>query len=356
MTRDYGKSWTSISGDLPKDVFARSIRQDPVDRDLLYAGTQRGMWASWDLGAHWRSLRLNMPASPIYDIEIQPRADDLIVASHGRGVWVLDDLRPLQELASTNGSLTLFAPRDAYRWFRWSPVNPFPDGQPTNDFVGPNVRYGALLTYDLPKGKHKTASIQIIDSSGHVIRHLTGKAVPHADGLNRTAWDLDEDGPVKWTGTYETNQGSATGAEAMPGIYTVRLAVDGVVKEQRVTVKLDSRDPTAFEQAQIRHDTLAELYRDVSAVDVMLNAIDKKMKSAAPSARAALLAFKHRLTSSPRNDEDLSGPPGLRDRLGDLIYRISGSSHQTPTQAQMDVAATLKQSFARLALEYKSLR
>jgi hypothetical protein len=297
-----------------------------------------------------------MPASPIYDIQIQPRANDLLVASHGRGVWVLDDLRPLQELASANGPLTLFAPRDAYRWFRWSPVNPFPDGLPTNDFVGPNVPYGALLTYDLGKGKHKTASIQIVDSSGHVIRHLTGKAVPHAEGLNRTAWDLSEDGPVKWMGTYETNQGSATGAEAMPGIYTVRLAVDGTVKEQRVTVKLDPRDPTTFEQAQIRHDTLSELYREVSAVDVMLNAIDKKMKSAAPSARAAMLAFKARLTSSPRNDEDLSGPPGLRDRLGDLIYRISGSSYQAPTQAQSAVAASLGQSFAKLQQEFKTLK
>jgi photosystem II stability/assembly factor-like uncharacterized protein len=356
MTRDYGSTWTSISGDLPKDVFARSVRQDPVNPSLLFAGTQRGMWASWDLGAHWQSLRLNMPASAIYDIEIQPRADDLLVASHGRGVWVLDDIRPLEQLASAGGSLTLFAPRDAYRWFRWSPVNPFPDGLPTNDFTGPNVPYGALITYDLGKGKHKAASIQVFDSSGRVVRHLTGKAVPHEDGLNRAAWDLDEDGPVKWSATYETNQGPATGAEVMPGTYTVALNVDGVVRKQRVVVKLDPRDPATLEQAQLRHDTLAELNREFGALDTMLNTIDKKLKSAPPSARSALLAFRRRLTSDPRNDEDLSGPPGLRDRIGDLIYRLTASSYQAPTQPQLAVAASLKQAFAAIDVDYKSLR
>jgi hypothetical protein len=142
----------------------------------------------------------------------------------------------------------------------------------------------------------------------------------------------------------------------MPGTYTVALNVDGVVREQRVVVKLDPRDPATLEKARSRHDTLAELYREFGAVDAMLNAIDKKMKSASPSARPALLAFKHRLSSDPRNDEDLSGPPGLRDRLGDLIYRLTASSYQAPNQPQLAVAAALKHAFATIDSDYKSLR
>ena len=138
-THDYGATWRSISSDLPNDLFVRSIRQDPENANLLYAGTRRGVWASWDGGGHWRSLRLNMPASAVYDIEIQPQRNDLLVATHGRGVWVFDDLRPLQQLSSTTSStVTLFAPRDAYRWWQWSPINSFTDNTlPSNIFQRP---------------------------------------------------------------------------------------------------------------------------------------------------------------------------------------------------------------------------
>ena len=128
-TDDYGASWHSIAADLPADQFARTIRQDPRNANLLYAGTQRGLWVSFDAGAHWESLRLNMPATAIYDIELQtaqkrPRRR----SSHGRGVWILDDLTPLQRWSSTaSASVTLFAPRDAYRMWEWPPVNTFAD-------------------------------------------------------------------------------------------------------------------------------------------------------------------------------------------------------------------------------------
>ncbi len=358
MTRDGGATWSSISGDLPNDVFLRSVRQDPVDPDLLYAGSQRGMWASWDLGSHWQSLRLNMPASAIYDIEIQPRTNDLLVAAHGRGVWVLDDLHALQTLPSVASTgMTLIAPRQTTRWWQWSPINSFPSGMlPTNVFAGQNVRYGAILTYWLRSGSHGPATIDIIDAHGRVIRHLHGKDVPHSAGINRATWDLNEDGPAKWLGTFEDNQGPATGPEAMPGSYTVRLQIDGATAESPLVVVSDPRDTSTLAQLQSRHDALAELLGELGAVDTMLNTIDQRMKSATAQNRTILVSFKQRLTYDPRNVEDLGSPAGLREKLQDLIGRIQGSSFQAPTQAQSVASAELKTSFDEIQSAFAALR
>lgn len=358
-TRDYGSSWRSIVGDFPKDLFVRNIRQDPVNGDLLYAATQRGVWASWDAGSHWRSLRLNMPASAIYDIEIQPRANDLLVATHGRGVWVFDDLAALQEVESTNSStVTLFAPRTTYRWWQWGPINYFKAGSlPDNVFHAPNVSYGALITYALAAGKHRKHALEIIDINGDVIRHLAGSDVPANTGFNRTAWDLKEDGPTKWLGTYEVNQGPGGGAEVVPGTYTVRLRVDGLTREQKVSVLADPRDPSTEAEIQQRHDTLKALFAELGGVDVMLNRLDKAARSdELRSGRATVMAFRRSLTYDPKNAVDYRGPAGLRERLQDLIARISGTSYQAPTQAQTDMAASLREAYQRASRAYSALQ
>lgn len=344
-THDFGATWKSISGDLPRNLFVRSIRQDPKNTNLLYAGTQRGVYASWDGGTHWHSLRLNMPATAIYDIEIQPQANDLLVASHGRGVWILDDLTAIQQYTpSIARALTLFAPRETLRWARLSPVNSFEDGLPSNEFAGPNLEYGALLTYSLPK-EDKHATIDVLDAGGHLIRHLTGKDVPHKAGINRTAWDLDTEGPTKWHGTFEFNQGPSTGPEVVPGTYTVRLNANGTHAEQDVVVKADPRDSLTMEQMQARYDFMKALYRELSITDQWLNDIDKRVK--AGHSTPALLRFKRELTYGPRNAEDLGGPPGFRDRLGDLIGRMSGN-YAPPTQSQIDEAHALRAIFKKL--------
>jgi hypothetical protein len=356
MTRDYGASWTSIAGDMPKYLFVRSIRQDPKNANLLYAGTQRGMYASWDLGRHWHSLRLNMPATAIYDIQIHPRTNDLVIASHGRGVWVLDDLTPLQQFQLASGSQTfMFAPREAMRWWRWSPVNYFTGGTPANQFVGPNAAYGALITYYLPKHFKPGPAVEIVDVQGHVVRHLSGKDVPNKPGLNRFAWDLQEDGPTKWNGTFELNKGPAAGAEVLPGTYLVRLRAGGETKEQHVTVVADPRDGATGAQYLVRHYTLTELYGELDGVDKMLNSIDKRLKTAHGAHAQALVAFKRRLTYNPRNDEDLGGPNGIRERLNDLISRIGSTSFQAPNEPQQREAADIKAAYERMTAEYRRL-
>ena len=263
-THDYGATWSSISGDLPGDVFVRSIRQDGKRENILYAGTQLGVFISWDSGIHWHSLRLNMPAAAIYDIGVQSWTNDLIVATHGRGVWILDDITALQHpnVLLQQSITALFPLRKTYRWSRFAPINAFETGVPSNVFYGPNVAYGALITYSVAR-QDRSASIEILDAQGHIVRHLNGDAVPHKAGLNRTAWNLTENGPVKWKGTYAINQGPADGAEIVPGTYTVLLTTARATQQQSVVVEKDPRDPQTIDQMQARHDFLSALFSEL---------------------------------------------------------------------------------------------
>jgi len=359
QTTDFGASWSSIAGNLPHDLFVRSIRQDPTNPNLLYAGTQRGVWASWDRGKNWQPLRLNMPASAIYDIEIQPRANDLVVGTHGRGVWILDDLRAVQELAGIAQTAPhLFPLRDTLRWWRWAPINWFyKNSLPNNIFTGTNVDYGALITYWLPSKTAKPPRLEIFDGRGRVVRRLTGKSAPHKAGLNRTSWDLQEDGPTKWFGTFKDNQGPEEGADVVPGTYTVRLRVNGVALEQKVVVKPDPRATATPQEYQQRHDLLAGLYSELGAVDIMLNAIDKRLKNRSVSVarQKLMLALRERLSYDAKNVEDISRPTAFRERLFDLITRVSSTSYQTPTEAQVREAARLRQMYEQLVAASKGL-
>lgn len=356
-TGDFGATWHSIASNLPAGQFVRSVREDLKNGDILYAGTQRGVWISFDRGGHWNSLRLNMPATAVYDLELQPAMDDLLVASHGRGAWALDDLASLRELGRAQAiGLTLFAPRDAYRMWQWSPINSFSGGQPDNEFVGENPAYGALIDYYLPKVAAHPPTLEILDAQGRTVRHVDPKELSNLSGINRASWDLAEDGPVKWTGTFKLNQGPDVGAEVVPGTYTIRLTVDGRTQSQPLTVRADPRDPGTPERYARRHDFLHGLMLQIGTVDTMLDHIDARLKTATPSQAAALRAFQRELTLNPRNVEDLAAPPGLREELMDLATRVGSTSFQAPTAAQMEEAARLAASYQVLTARYAALK
>lgn len=353
-TGDYGATWTTIAGNLPRNVFVRSIREDPTDANMLYAGTSRGVFVSFDRGASWQSLRLNMPATPIYDIEIQPAMNDLLVVAHGRGVWVLDDLTPLRDLAKARRTaLTLFPIRPTYKMATNVPVNTFTKPMlPLNEFIGPNPPYGALISYYLSKPE-KSVSIEILDSTGRIVRHLHDKNANA--GINRTSWDLNEDGPVKWMGTFKDNQGPATGADVVPGAYTVRIAANRATQTQAVTVKEDPRDTAGAADAATRYAFLHELYLELGGVDTMLNHIDAQLKKASPARKAWLLAFRAKLTYNPNSVEDLSGPAKLREHLLDLIGRVAPTSFQVPNASETEYGTQLKTEYASLQSQAKAL-
>ena len=317
VTEDYGATWRSIVNGIPDDDFTRVIREDPQQEGLLFAGTERGIYVSFNDGEEWQSLRNNLPVVPIHDLVIKD--DDLVVATHGRSFWILDDISPLRQLAagSVEGGAFLFAPRKTYRWvngprFAVVPsaggynyhhagglVTTFEDvegpaGDTERRFVdaGDNPPDGALIQYYLASPPMQPVRLTFLTEGGDEIRRFTsqpkdgesGPCVPAAIGGNRFAWDLRHESATPIPG----DQGSAgqaggpSGPKVVPGNYRVRLEVDGQTYEQPLTIQADPRSGASqqefqaqFElQIQIR-DTLSRLNECVVTIRAIRDQIGR---------------------------------------------------------------------------------
>ena len=258
-TRDGGKSWTSIVAGIPDGSFVNAVREDPLKAGLLYAGTENGVFVSFDDGDAWQPLQLNLPNTSIRDLTV--RDDALAIATHGRSFWILDDLTPLRQssAALARESAHLFAPQVATR------VQPKDDeGTPLPPDVsaGENPPDGAILDYYLGKAAH-TVALDIIDRTGASIRRFASddkidpidpskldipafyvkpQAVPEtAPGMHRFGWDLH----YQSLGAGRRRRRGSGGPWAVPGAYRVRLTVDGKPSEQPFLVRLDPRDRVA---------------------------------------------------------------------------------------------------------------
>jgi photosystem II stability/assembly factor-like uncharacterized protein len=364
VTTDAGTTWTRIDARLPRTTSTHVVRVDPKNPSLLYAGTEAGVWYSRDRGRGWQSLQFNLPATPVYDLQIQPQANDLIVATHGRSIWILDDLAPVQQSAHIGTTPYLFALRPGTMWAQWAPLETGDGGSlPANYAVGANPRGPAIITFWQNRPAKSRPAIAIVDANGKVVRHLSGSYktddgtkywVSNAAGYNRLAWDGLEDGPQRWNGTTLQNAGPLTGAEAVPGTYTIRLTIDGHTQEQSFTLKADPRSPSTAGDLAARHDYLARLYADVSKINTLLNTIDaqqavlRKHHDAASRARSARLdGIRHMLTANDEHDEDsIAKPDQLREQLLAAAGAI-GSSLQAPTAAHLENAKLLQSKFER---------
>lgn len=344
-TDDFGATWRDITGNLPADANARVVRQDPREPNLLYTGTENGLWISYDRGGRWEQLKAGLPAVPVYDVHVQPAANDLLLATHGRGFYVLDDVTALQRLAAARATnVTFFPIREATLWASFPSVEPGDGGSmPSDAFVGPNAPSGAVLTFYLRAKAKDRPWIEILDAQGHAVRTLRG-AIPHNPdappakeesakyyvtndrGLNRVTWDGTENGPARWLGTSFQNAGPSSGAEALPGTYTARLHVDGTTYDQAFTLVDDPHSPWTAEQRAARHAFLTTLNGWYDQVDRALNAIDAKLKKATPAERAHLLALRAELTANDRNDEDsVANPDRIREQIGGLMGQLGGA-------------------------------
>ena len=263
-TTDAGKTWTLITQGMNSMGPVNVVREDPVKAGLLYAGTEREVYFSIDDGANWASLRNNMPATSIRDLVIKD--NDLVVGTHGRSIWILDNIAPLRELA-TKGSKTafLFSPSTAYRVRdNMFSDTPLPPEEPT----GQNPPDGAILDYYLGKAVERV-EINILDKNGKVVRSYASDgpkdkidttALPHPTywirpqtfpgtdkGHHRFVWDLRHE-PPKGTkrqfsiaAVYKNTPSGPNGPYVHPGTYTVQLKVDEVTQEKTIEVKLDPR-------------------------------------------------------------------------------------------------------------------
>jgi hypothetical protein len=333
VTHDFGRHWTSIVNNLPQDQYVRSVRPDLHDARIVYAGTEAGLWISFDGGGTWHDFRNGMPTVSVRDIRIQPQWDDLMIATHGRSLYIMDDIRALRMLPGGQGRPFVLAPRVSYEY------NLHSDDEGTyTDYSAQNPPYGAIITYYLPQEIKPAPEIQILDAHMHVIRtvkgthKVEGKEQPFVSnkvGINRYVWDFQIDGPVKWYGAAkEEYQGPNEGPAAPPGRYYVRMAVAGKTYTLPFTVKADP--DTHFTQADFEASyAFAKKYlRQFSVIDTMLNALDsvkKELNAAKTDAKtksntalqqqidAALAqrdALFHELTADYHNDEDSIQRPG----------------------------------------------
>jgi len=358
-TDDYGKHWRSLRANLPAGEPAHVIREDPRDAHILYAGFEQGVRVSFDRGGSWTDLRLNMPPVAVPDLRVQPRANDLVLATHGRGFYILDDLAPLQSWSAARGrsAPTLFASRPAYRFAAGYDYGVQADAccVAPNETVGKNPPPGALISYFLPHAPHVRPVAEIIDGGGHVVRRMRGTK---SGGINRIAWNLTEDAPLPWFAAREWNRGPTSGPEVVPGRFTIALLA-GAAPPQRteLTVLPDPRSHWTLAQMTDRRNFPRTLHAELSSIDRTLNALDALGRQLAAHPDPALDARRRRagarFTSSPLNSEDqLLFADRLRERLQNLLGDVS-LSQSPPTPAHRTEAAQIRALFiaARAAYE-----
>jgi hypothetical protein len=278
-THDFGKSWQIIVTGLPATEMARVVREDPVRKGLLYAGTDTGVYVSFDDGDRWQPLQLNLPTATINDLDVHE--NDLVAATFGRALWILDDLTPLRQWHSDTAAVALFQPQPAVR-VRWdnNQDTPLPRETP----AGQNPPDGAILDYYLKTPPAGEITLSILDAQGQTVRRFSSgakapdlplpnvpaywfapvEALPKQAGLNRFVWDLRHPNPQALPYAYfgslleyteytladhavptDTPRQQPQGPLATPGDYTVELTVGGQTYRQPLTVKLDPRVRTS---------------------------------------------------------------------------------------------------------------
>jgi photosystem II stability/assembly factor-like uncharacterized protein len=366
-TTDFGNTWRSIVSNLPKGEVARAIAEDRKNPDLLYLGTETGLWVSWNKGGQWTRLKANLPTIPIYEIKTHPRDNDLILATHARGIWILDDLGILQQWAKSDAAATAHA-------FEPDPVLAF---NAANDqmkgfegdrlFLGMNPAPGATLAYHL-KVDAKDVKWTIRDAGGNVVRESSGEAMKdrHKAGLNIVKWDLRVE-PVKplppppgtAPGTAAPGGGGFFGATnngplVPPGTYRAALSVDG--KEVQTVNVAVTGDPeikitdadrkvwfdTAMDlqQLQQKANDAAELVQNANAQLQQLQQ-QTRNQTLAPGVKQSMDNMSKEMESARRRLGLMGGgggfggnPENVRGRIGQLKGAIIGST-SVPTNTQL---------------------
>ncbi len=301
-THDSGKTWTEIVNGIPAGQIVNAVREDPKRKDLLFAGTEKGVYVSFDDGASWESLRLNLPASSVRDLII--KNEDLVVATHGRGFWILDNITPLRQFNPVAGVVDpgskssaptvsarssedqLFKPQTALRVrANLNPDTPLPPDEP----AGENPPDGAVIDYLLSKDASGPVTIEIKDRNGQSVRKYSStdapvepnpkrlripsywirplQSVSTKAGMHRFLWDMhytpvpDVEPEFPISATYRNTAPAATSPWVTPGNYTVTLTVDGKSFSQPLTVTMDPRVQASATDLQEQFDLSWKLYQ-----------------------------------------------------------------------------------------------
>ena len=360
-TTDAGKSWTAITGGLPQGAVVRAVREDPAKRGLLYAGTELGVFVSFDDGGHWQKLQLNLPATPIHDLLV--KNDNLVVATHGRSFWILDDLTPLRQVADAGGDVTLYKPQTALRLH-------YPDEVDTRRPVGENPPAGALIDYVLKTKAAGEVTVDITDSDGKPVRHLSSThtdkgeqppewpdrivpndKIPAHAGMNRLVWDLRMADPVQIPGAFYSGS-EPRGPLVLPGNYQVKLTVSGNSYTQPLTVAVDPR--VAGSEEAIREKTVLAVaaLKDIDALHRAVNEIRAERPKLAAAKSPLLTSLdpieQDLIQVNMKGSEANLAFPG---KLNELYASFAGSQDDADTAPTTQHQAMFNELHAQLETE-----
>jgi photosystem II stability/assembly factor-like uncharacterized protein len=398
-THDGGKTWTEIVNGMANDAPVDAVREDPKRKGLLFAGTEREVYVSFDDGDHWQSLRLNMPPSSIRDIII--KNDDLIAATHGRGFWILDDVTPLRQLtpAVADAAAFLFKPQAATR-VRWdmNTDTPLPPDEP----AGENPPDGAIVDYHLGPGSGGAVTLEILDSGGKLVhRFSSDDPAPKVDpalaiptywvrpaqilsdkkGMHRFLWDmhyapLPEGRPeYPMQAIYHDTPIAPSSPWAMPGNYTVKLTVNGHSYSESLAVKMDPRVHTSQADLLQQFTVSKQLYDDMTTASKALEqmrAVREKLRQlhdrgGQGAAADSLSAFHQKLLAlegaggggrGGGGRGAVAGPDTISSVNGSLglMMRLIQGADVAPTTQAVAAAADRRKAMASLLQRWATMK
>jgi photosystem II stability/assembly factor-like uncharacterized protein len=374
-THDGGRTWQLVVAGIPVDHFVNAVREDPVRRGLLYAATELGVYVSFDDGDHWQSLQLDLPPTSVRDLDVH--GDDLVAGTHGRGIWILDDVSPLRQLDAEAAAAKswLFAPAPAYRvrpeGFAGTPL-------PKDEPMAANPPFGAWIDYHLSAGAEQPVTLDVLDAAGATVRHYasdvparepdlsklrvtpdwfaTPSTLSTAPGMHRFVWTLRYPAPP------ELARGDpyGDGVWAPPGRYTLALTVDGVRHTQSLDLEPDpdvhlpaSAYADQFALAQRIETLRARVARAAKQADDLGDALDGRLAGAPASVRADLAALRARVADvsgvrpEPNSTNSWAFPPKrtatlrwVQSALDTLAQAVDGADAEPSPDARAGFDAT----------------
>jgi photosystem II stability/assembly factor-like uncharacterized protein len=383
-THDGGKSWQAVAAGIPDGAFVNAVREDPVRRGLLYAGTERGVWVSFDDGDHWQPLQNGLPVSSVRDLVVH--GDDLVVATHGRAFWVLDDVSVLRQVdaASADRPALLFQPAKAIRvrpaGFTGTPL-------PRDEPIAENAPYGATLDYYLKTAASGPITLRILDAAGREVRRYRSDDLPKPPdparlqiepswvqppstlsttaGMHRFVW------PLRYAAHPELSDGSswADGAWAPPGSYRVELVVGAERLTRPLEVEKDPRVKLPQEAFQAEHDLARRIetarvdtergLKEIGAADKKLG--ERKAKGNAAKAAEALRARLAAISGGNAQPFGVAAPPTPRPTLRSVqedlqtLAEIDGAD-AAPSPDALSGFAKARQDLDRLLAAWNQLK
>jgi len=387
-TRDGGKTWQQITAGISDSEPVDTVREDTVRKGLLFAGTEKSVWLSFDDGDHWQTLQLNLPHTSMRDLWIQD--NDLLVATHGRGFWILDDISPLRQIAASlaQAQVHLFNPAPAWRIMRstW-PDTPIPPDEPTAE----NPPDGAVIDYYLGKAADGPVTLDILDSSGKIVRHFSSEDRPEMTqeqldkeliplywvkpftkpettaGMHRFVWDLHYTAPTAANHEYPImavpyrTPRRPLGPRALPGQYTVKLTLGTQSLTAPLTVKQDPRmkvSPGAWQQQFQVITKLASLLSESSKPVIQARSVKEQIENLHVTGEAAeaVERLDKKVTELIEGGESDKGPA-----LGDLndaiagLYIAVGQVDAAPTPAQVQAVNAQSQPLPGLLQRWQQI-